>query len=107
MTVKVGSTGTGSVTTKLDAIHAESGTGGTDIKAGTVTSYDGAGVYATSNGGTVSVRTGDITIEDPTTLKEPWKAHLAVMPAEGFERMVNDNYDNDRTECGADSGIAP
>lgn len=49
----------------------------------------------------------DITIEDPTTLKEPWKAHLAFMPAEGFERMVYDNYDNDRTECGADSGIAP
>ncbi len=49
----------------------------------------------------------DIVIEDPTTLTGPWKAHLAFMPAEGFERMVYDNYDNDRTECGADSGIAP
>jgi len=49
----------------------------------------------------------DITIEDPTTLTGPWKAHLAFMPAEGFERMVYDNYDNDRTECGTDSGIAP
>lgn len=37
----------------------------------------------------------------------PWKAHLAYQPAEGFDRMVYDNYDNDRTECGADSGIAP
>jgi hypothetical protein len=49
----------------------------------------------------------DIVIEDPTTLTMPWKAHLAFMPAEGFDRMVYDNYDNDRTECGADSGIAP
>jgi hypothetical protein len=49
----------------------------------------------------------DITIEDPTTLTKPWTAHLAFQPAEGFERMVYDNYDNDRTECGADSGIAP
>ena len=49
----------------------------------------------------------DITIEDPTTLTGPWKAHLAFMPAEGFERMVYDNYDNDRTECGTDTGIAP
>ena len=49
----------------------------------------------------------DITIEDPTTLAGPWKARLAFMPAEGFDRMVYDNYDNDRTECGADSGIAP
>ena len=49
----------------------------------------------------------DITIDDPTTLTGPWKAHLAYQPAEGFDRMVYDNYDNDRTECGADSGIAP
>ena len=49
----------------------------------------------------------DITIEDPTTLTKPWTAHLAFQPAEGFERMVYDNYDNDRTECGADSGIGP
>jgi hypothetical protein len=49
----------------------------------------------------------DIVIEDPATLTGPWKAHLSFQPAEGFERMVYDNYDNDRTECGADSGIAP
>jgi hypothetical protein len=49
----------------------------------------------------------DIVIEDPTTLTGPWKAHLAFQPAEGFDRMVYDNYDNDRTECGTDSGIAP
>ena len=49
----------------------------------------------------------DMVIEDPVTLTGPWKAHMAFQPAEGFERMVYDNYDNDRTECGADSGIAP
>lgn len=49
----------------------------------------------------------DMTIEDPTTLTMPWKMHLAFQPAEGFERMVYDNYDNDRTECGTDTGIAP
>jgi len=49
----------------------------------------------------------DIVIDDPTTLTGPWKAHLAFQPAEGFERMVYDNYDNDRTECGTESGIAP
>jgi hypothetical protein len=49
----------------------------------------------------------DIVIEDPTTLSKPWTAHLAFQPAEGFERMVYDNYDNDRTECGTDTGIAP
>jgi hypothetical protein len=49
----------------------------------------------------------DIVIEDPATLTGPWKAHLAFQPAEGFERMVYDTYDNDRTECGTDTGIAP
>jgi hypothetical protein len=49
----------------------------------------------------------DITITDPVTLASPWKARLAFQPAEGFDRMVYDNYDNDRTECGAESGIAP
>jgi hypothetical protein len=49
----------------------------------------------------------DIVIDDPATLTGPWKAHLTFMPAEGFDRMVYDNYDNDRTECGTDSGIAP
>jgi hypothetical protein len=49
----------------------------------------------------------EMTIEDPTTLATVWKASLAFAPAEGFERMVYDNYDNDRTECGANSSIAP
>ncbi|MGZ5778647.1 MAG: hypothetical protein ACXWJC_09505 [Croceibacterium sp.] len=49
----------------------------------------------------------DITIEDSVTLTKPWTAHLAYQPAEGFDRMVYDTYDNDRTECGTDSGIAP
>jgi hypothetical protein len=49
----------------------------------------------------------DMVIDDPVTLTGPWKAHLAFQPAEGFERMVYDTYDNDRTECGTDTGIAP
>jgi hypothetical protein len=49
----------------------------------------------------------DMVIADPATLTGPWKAHLAFQPAEGFERMVYDTYDNDRTECGTDTGIAP
>jgi hypothetical protein len=49
----------------------------------------------------------DITIDDPATLTKPWTAHLTYQPAEGFERMVYDTYDNDRTECGTESGIAP
>jgi hypothetical protein len=49
----------------------------------------------------------DFTITDPVTLSAPWKVRVTFQPAEGFERMVYDNYDNDRTECGADSGIAP
>jgi hypothetical protein len=40
----------------------------------------------------------EITITDPVTLTEPWKAQLSFMPAEGFDRMVYDDYDNDRTD---------
>lgn len=49
----------------------------------------------------------DITITDPVTLTKPWTAHLTFMPAEGFDRIVYDTYDNDRTECGRNSSIAP
>ena len=40
----------------------------------------------------------DITITDPATLTMPWKVHLVFVPAEGFERMVYDTFDNDRTD---------
>ena len=40
----------------------------------------------------------DVTIDDPTTLTHPWVIHIAYVPAEGFERMVYDTYDNDRTD---------
>ncbi len=49
----------------------------------------------------------ELTITDPVTLTEPWRATLTFVPAEGFDRVVYDTYDNDRTECGADSSIAP
>ena len=40
----------------------------------------------------------DLTIDDPTTLTTPWVLHLVFVPAEGFERMVYDTFDNDRTD---------
>ena len=40
----------------------------------------------------------DITIDDPRTLTEPWTVHITFVPARGFERMVYDTYDNDRTD---------
>lgn len=49
----------------------------------------------------------EIVIEDPVTLSEPWKTTLVFVPGEGFDRIVYDGYDNDRTECGRDSSIAP
>ena len=42
--------------------------------------------------------TDEITITDPATLTKPWVSHLSFVPAEGFGRMVYDNFDNDRTD---------
>ncbi|WP_336980182.1 hypothetical protein [Altererythrobacter fulvus] len=39
----------------------------------------------------------EMTIEDPVTLASPWKVKLAWVRADGFDRMIHDNYDNDRT----------
>jgi hypothetical protein len=39
----------------------------------------------------------DIVIEDPETLSGPWKSHVAYIPAEGFDRMVQMEFDNERT----------
>jgi len=39
----------------------------------------------------------EFTIEDPVTLTGPWKAKITYSPAEGFDRMVSIDFDNDRT----------
>ena len=39
----------------------------------------------------------DITIEDPATLTQTWAVHLAYVPAEGMDRMVQMEFDNERT----------
>jgi hypothetical protein len=37
------------------------------------------------------------TIEDPTTLSAPWKAKVTLVRELGFDRMIDVNWDNDRT----------
>lgn len=39
----------------------------------------------------------DMTIEDPVTLSEPWRAKLALIREEGFDRMIQVDWNNDRT----------
>lgn len=46
----------------------------------------------------------DVTIEDPTTLTGPWKAKVMYALAEGFDRMISIEYDNDRTDYEGGSG---
>ncbi len=36
-------------------------------------------------------------ITDPATLSEPWAGEVVYQPAEGFDRMISIDYDNDRT----------
>ncbi len=38
------------------------------------------------------------TIEDPVTLSGPFTATVVYQPAEGFDRMISIDYDNDRTD---------
>jgi hypothetical protein len=45
----------------------------------------------------------EITIEDPVTLSAPWKVHLTFIRDQGFDRMVQIDFDNDRT--GYDNGV--
>ena len=45
----------------------------------------------------------DMTIVDPVTLSEPWKAWLAHVRDEGFDRMIQVDWDNDRT--GTEGGL--
>jgi hypothetical protein len=44
-----------------------------------------------------------MTIEDPVTLAEPWVIELVYVRATGLDRLVHDDYDNDRSEL--DGGI--
>ena len=39
----------------------------------------------------------EVTIEDPVTLAEPWNVTLSWIRDEGFDRMVQIDWDNDRT----------
>ena len=44
-----------------------------------------------------------MTIVDPVTLSEPWRARLALVRDEGFDRMIQVDWDNDRT--GTEGGL--
>ena len=37
-------------------------------------------------------------IEDPVTLSEPWVIDLVYTRAAGLDRLIHDDYDNDRSE---------
>jgi hypothetical protein len=39
----------------------------------------------------------EFVITDPVTLTGPWSATVTYQPAEGFDRMISIEYDNDRT----------
>jgi hypothetical protein len=40
---------------------------------------------------------GEMTINDPATLRAPWVIKLNYTRAEGFDRLIHDSYFNDRT----------
>ncbi len=40
---------------------------------------------------------GEYTITDPTTLSEPWQVTVGWLRDEGFDRMIQIDWDNDRT----------
>ncbi len=42
--------------------------------------------------------TDEFTITDPATLTGPWKALVTYQPAEGYDRMISIDFDNDRTD---------
>ena len=42
-----------------------------------------------------------MTIEDPVTLAKPWVLNLTYVRAEGTDRLLNDDYANDRSEVEA------
>jgi hypothetical protein len=45
----------------------------------------------------------EMTIEDPVTLSAPWKARLSWVRDEGFDRMIQDDWNNDRTGTDGES----
>jgi hypothetical protein len=45
----------------------------------------------------------EITIEDPVTLTRPWTTRLTFVRDKGFDRMVQIDFDNDRT--GTEDGV--
>jgi hypothetical protein len=50
----------------------------------------------------------EMTIEDPVTLSGPWKARLSWVRDQGFDRMVQVDWNNDRTVIDDDGNtIAP
>jgi len=46
---------------------------------------------------------GTVTITDPATLTQPWVVDVAYKRADGFERMISIDFDNDRT--GNEDGV--
>jgi hypothetical protein len=40
---------------------------------------------------------GEMTIVDPATLSAPWVVKLIYKKADGWDRLIHDGYDNDRT----------
>lgn len=44
-----------------------------------------------------------MTIEDPVTLSKPWVVNLTYVRATGTDRLLNDDYANDRSEVEGDS----
>jgi hypothetical protein len=49
-----------------------------------------------------------MTIEDPVTLSEPWVIELSYVPARQSDRLIHDDYANDRSEVDGDAfTIAP
>jgi hypothetical protein len=44
-----------------------------------------------------------MTIEDPVTLSEPWVVELRYVPASGSDRLIHDDYANDRSEVDGDT----
>lgn len=45
----------------------------------------------------------ELTIEDPVTLSAPWKMDLALVRDEGFDRMIQIDWNNDRTGVDGDT----
>jgi hypothetical protein len=45
----------------------------------------------------------ELTIEDPITLSAPWKLNLGLVRDEGFDRMIQVDWNNDRTGTDGDT----